>query len=96
MMEVWERARAFIRNLRQKTVAVTHGEVIQMFRMILEGMPESSYPDLDRHGNHIRNGQTIWYSKRDPITGTCLPSFRFKRIRFQEMDTGWIVLPAER
>lgn len=94
MSEVWKRTLSFLCNLQQKTVAITHGEVIQMFRMIIEAIPESSYCDLDRNGNHVRNGQVVWYSKRDPNTGECLPTFRFKRIRFQDKDTGWFTLPA--
>ena len=94
MSEVWERTLSFLRDLQQKTVVVTHGEVVQMFRMIIEAIPESSYHDLDRNGNYIRNGQIVWYSKRDPNTGECSSSFRFKRIRFRDKDTGWLILPA--
>ena len=94
MSEVWKRALSFLRDLQQKTVAVTHGEIIQMLRMIIEAIPESSYRDLDRNGNYIRNGQIVWYSKFDPNTGECSPSFRFKRICFRDKDTGWFTLPA--
>lgn len=94
MVRVWKRVCRFLAGLRGKTIIVTHGEVIQMFLMILEGLTEAHYPTLGQNGGHIRNGQVVWYSRRDPATGECSDEFRFKRISFRDTDTLWFKIPA--
>lgn len=92
MVEVWKRVGEFVNSLTRNTLVVTHGEVLLMARMLLESVPESDHLQLERNGNHVRNGQTVWYSKRNPVTGECFNTFRFKRTWFDEIDTGWIAL----
>lgn len=92
MSEVYDRATLFCGNSRSNMIVVTHGEFIQMSRMVIEGLPESAYPELDLHGNHIRNGQVVWYSRRDPITRRCYTSFRFKKMFYDGFETEWLDL----
>lgn len=89
MVEVWKRTREFIDSLEESALVVTHGEVLLMARILLESVPESEYHQLERNGNHIRNGQVVWYSKRHPSTGELSSEFTFCRMLFDGMDTGW-------
>lgn len=59
MVEVWKRTREFIDFLEESALVVTHGEVLLMARILLESVPESEYHQLERNGNHIRNGQVV-------------------------------------
>lgn len=93
MCRVWQRGYVFIRSLSQSTIAVTHGEVIQAVRMLVERIPFCPLAELDRDGNHIRNGQLVWYSRRDPATGQCAPHFQFKRVCVWGQDSGWQQMP---
>lgn len=89
MAEVWKRTREFINSLEESAIVVTHGEVLLMARILLESVPESEYHQLERNGNHIRNGQVVWYSKRHPSTGELSSEFAFRRMLFDSTDTGW-------
>ncbi len=90
LAEVWKRTREFIDSLNGNTLAVTHGEVILTARMILESVDKQDYQQLERNGNHIRNGHVLWYSKRDPCTGEVSDMFSFKRMWYDSIDTGWV------
>lgn len=92
MVEVWKRTREFIDSLKENTLVVTHGEVLLMARILLESVPESEYHQLEQNSNHIRNGQVVWYSKRHPDSGVLSPDLSFRRIWFDNTDTGWIEL----
>jgi len=92
MVEVWKRTREFINSLDGNAVVVTHGEVLLMARILLESVPESEYHLLEQNGNHVRNGQVVWYSKRDPDTGDLSQEFSFRRMLFDGIDTGWFNL----
>ncbi len=92
MVEVWKRTREFVDSLSGNTFVVTHGEVLLMTRILLESVPKSEYHQLERNGNHIRNGQVVWYSKRHPSTGALSPEFAFRRMLFAGTDTGWTTL----
>lgn len=92
MMEVWKRTREFINSLEKSALVVTHGEVLLMARILLESIPESEYHQLEQNGNHIRNGQVLWYSKRHPDSGVLSPELTFRRMWFDNTDTMWIKL----
>ena len=92
LAEVWKRTREFIKSLDRNTLVVTHGEVLLTTRIILESVPESDYHKLERNGNYIRNGHVAWYSKRNPYTGKLSQRFSFRRMWFDNTDTGWIKL----
>ncbi|MBI4185660.1 phosphoglycerate mutase family protein [Candidatus Berkelbacteria bacterium] len=94
MCRVWQRGYVFTRSLPQSTIVVTHGEVMQAVRMLVERIPLQSLAELDRDGNHVRNGQLVWYSRRDPATELCTPHFRFKRICVWGRDSGWQQMPT--
>lgn len=89
MVEVWKRTRGFIDSLDDNAVVVTHGEVLLMARILLESVPESEYHLLEQNGKHVRNGQVVWYSKRNPDTGDLSQGFSFRRMLFDGIDTGW-------
>jgi len=89
MVEVWERTRKFINSLTGCTLVVTHGEVLLMARILLESVPTSEYHQLESNGNHVRNGQVVWYSKRHPNSGVLSSEFAFRRMLFDGIDTGW-------
>lgn len=93
MVEVWKRTREFIDSLEVSALVVTHGEVLLMTRILLESVPKSEYLQLERNGNHIRNGQVVWYSRRHPDTGVLSPEFSFRRMLFDGTDTGWSNIP---
>lgn len=94
MVEVWKRTRKFIDSLGVSTLVVTHGEVVEMAIMYLEKVHKSQYkpPELKRDGSHVRNGQVAWYSKRNPWTREILPEFSFKRVWFDNIDKGWMII----
>lgn len=94
MVEVWKRTREFIDSLEVSALVVTHGEVVEMAIMYLEKVYESQYkpPELKRDGSHVRNGQVAWYSKRNPWTREILPEFSFKRVWFDNIDKGWMII----
>lgn len=95
METVWLRVKLFLEKLEKSAVVVTHGEVIQMFRVIIENISPTSYLRLETNSNHIRNGQVVWYSSQDPVLKHCLGSFSFKRLFFSKIETDWTNLPAK-
>lgn len=94
MVEVSSRFEKFLSNFNQSAVVVSHGEVLQTARMLIEQIPQDQFEDLDSDGRHIRNGHVVWYSKRDPVTGHCAGTFIAKKEFFEEGETPWIALPA--
>jgi|SRR3989338_1286983 len=89
MAEVWKRTIRFINTLESNTLAITHGEVMLMAQMVIESVPTSQYKPIEMGSNHISNGHVLWYSKQSPLTGICFDHFTFRRLAFDNTDTGW-------
>lgn len=94
MEAVYRRTRSFLGRMNRSTLVVTHGEVLVATRMILENRAISEYPTIERNGRHIRNGHVIWYSRRNPETGTCSESLDYKREYYDGSDSLWEKLNA--
>lgn len=88
LADVELRVREFLRTLQRevpkgKVIVVCHGEVMWVFRVLLEGLSLDEFEKLDRSRNpidRIHNCQIIHYS-RTAFDGTITPSFnRFRSI----------------
>lgn len=95
MAAVYDRVKMFLAKFQQSAIVVTSGEVIQAFRLVLEGIPPEDYLRLEENGEHIRNGQVVWYSRRSPDSGECRDQFVYKKLFFSEFESEWCNISAK-
>lgn len=62
----------------ERLIVVSHGHVMRGMEFILEDLSHDEFLRIDRSEkpkDKIRNGQIVWYTRRDPKTGKLKPSF---------------------
>jgi len=64
----------------QRVIAVTHGEMIDVARFVLERLTPQQWLDQDADGAYaVRNCQILHYTRRDPGTGRLSSRLRWMR-----------------
>jgi NAD+ kinase len=64
----------------QRVLAVTHAEMIDVARFVLERLTPQQWLDQDADPSyHVRNCQILHYTRRDPVSGALDPRIRWMR-----------------
>lgn len=87
----------------KKLIAVTHGEMIDVARFVLERMtPEEWLLDNKNPARKVQNCQTLHYTRRDPVTGELASRLQWFRSicpwdKTKSWEEGeWISIPPRR
>ena len=75
----------------QSVVAVSHGELIKAFRLVIERMDDVRFDEIDADDDeHPKNGEVFHYTRIDPATGIQAARLAWlQRARPVATDTVW-------
>ncbi len=97
IVDVCDRLRNFISTLDsqeidRRVIIVAHGDVIQAFRVILEGILPDEYDERSKANKRdfrIGNGQIVHYTRVDPITTADLKEVCYDRFGWVRSVNPW-------